>query len=233
MRIDEITSNEFEEIVKRDPVIILPIGATESHGPHLPLGTDTFQPEYIASVLSERFPERILVAPTLPYGLHSTTRDVPGTIDITFDALRAVVTDILDSMVRQRIRHIVVISGHAGGSHMAALTEACRRTAEGCADLDIMLFSDFYIAEDCDVAEGRDGDGHAGFLETSRMLHIRSDLVRDIRPSGSYVDVGYKVLGDPRGKMPQGIVGDTADASAEYGERINEHIIREIERMLS
>ena len=228
MRIDEMTAIEFYEAVENDPLVIIPLGATESHGPHLPLGTDTFQPEYVVAEVEKRC-KNVLVAPTLPYGQHSTARNVPGTMDLSFDTLRAVILDLLDALMRHGIRRIMIISGHAGTSHMVAVTEACREVAEE-NDVDITFFSDFQIADGYkDVPKG---DGHAGFIETSRMMHIRPELVGKERPKGSYRSFGFKVIGDASKCMPDGVVGDTKNSSAEHGKNINDFIIKEITRMI-
>lgn len=233
MRIDSITAEMFRDIVRKNrPTVIIPLGATESHGPHLPLGTDTFQPEYVASAVSEKLGEKVLIAPTLPYGQHSTAKNVPGTMDITFDTLRSVVRDLLNSLIRHNVDKIMIISGHAGTSHMTAITEACRETAERNPDVSITFFSDFYIAADCEIMAGRKGDSHAGFSETSRMLHIAPSLVKEERPSGRYESFGYRVMGDAGLCMPSGVVGETEDASADAGKKINDFIVDEIVRMI-
>ena len=229
MRIDEMTTKEFEKVVKNNPLVIIPLGATESHGSHLPLGTDTFQPEYVANIVAKKC-GNVLVAPTLPYGQHSTARNVPGTMDISFDTLRAVISDLLNALMRHGIRRIMIISGHAGTSHMVAVTEACRTIAEK-NDVDITFFSDFQIADECGMDECK-GDGHAGFIETSRMLHINPELVGKERLKGSYKSFGFKIVGDASKCMPEGVVGDTGKSSAEHGRKINEFIIGEITRMI-
>lgn len=233
MRMDEITTDEFRDIVKKGPVVILPLGAMEAHGPHLPLGTDTFQPEFVVDEISRIFGDKVLVAPMLPYGQHSTLKNIPGTIDLSFDTLRSVILDILDAFVRHGIRKILIISGHAGGAHMVAVSEACKVIAESHADVDIRFFSDFDLAGGCDAVKDLEGDGHGGMVETSRMLHIRPDLVRDTRPVGRYRSTGYRILHHVEEKMPDGMVGDTSKASADIGRTINEHIIKEITEMIS
>ena len=230
MRLDELTSERFAEYVKKDPLVILPLGATEAHGPHLPLGTDTFQPDHVVSVIDKKFKDKVIVAPTLPYGQHSTARNVPGTIDISFDTLRSVIRDILNAFIRHGIRRIMIISGHAGTSHMTAVAEACREIA-GSSSAEITFFSDFYIAEKCNIP-GTEGDGHAGLMETSRMLHIRPDIVTGERPSGTYRQFGYRVLGDASACLPDGVCGNTEGASEDIGKRINGFIIEEIGRMI-
>ncbi|MDR0198253.1 MAG: creatininase family protein [Methanomassiliicoccaceae archaeon] len=222
MRIDRITTDGFEKAVSKRPLLILPIGATEAHGIHLPLGTDTFQAEHVADAISKRM-RNVLVAPTLPYGNHSSLKNVPGTVNITFDTLRSVICDILDSFIDHGISRILIISGHAGTSHMAAVTEACREIVSE-SKVKIMFVSDFDIAASC--GEFRyDGDGHGGMIETSRMLAIDPGAVGKDRPKGKFVHANGMVLRDASSCIPDGIIGDTKGASPELGEKMNNHIV--------
>jgi creatinine amidohydrolase len=229
MRIDRITSDEFKEAVEKDPLLIFPVGATESHGTHLPLGTDTFQPEHIAFEISERM-DNVLIAPTLPYGNHSSLKNVAGTINITFDSLRSVVYDVLDSMIWNGITRILIISGHCGASHMTAITEACKLIVNE-NDVRIMFVSDYEIARMCEEFR-YDNDGHGGMIETSRMLAIDRDIVEDERPKGRFVNTCGMVLRDASSCMPDGIVGDTENASSELGKRMNDYIVDTLIEMI-
>ncbi|MDR0335228.1 MAG: creatininase family protein [Methanomassiliicoccaceae archaeon] len=229
MRVDRITSDEFRKAVTKSTLLIIPIGATEAHGTHLPLGTDTFQAERVADMISAK-KDNVLVAPALPYGNHSSLKNVPGTISLTFDTLRSVMYDILESFIEHRVRKILIVSGHCGTSHMAAVTEACRDIVSE-HDTKIMFVSDFEIAR----AEKEfcfDGDGHGGMIETSRMLAIDPATVKKERPKGKFVHANGVVLQDASSCIPDGIVGDTKNASAELGESMNNYIADTLIRML-
>ena len=230
MRIDEMTTKEFHEAMSLDPVIIIPLGATEAHGIHLPLGTDTYQPEYIAMEVAKKM-NNILVAPTMPYGQHSSTKNMAGTISLTFDTLRAFIKDVLSSFIANGAKKIMIISGHAGTSHMCAITEGCREIVAE-KNVQVMFFSDFFIAEEYEKCRSLKNDGHAGMLETSRMMNIKPDLVNDLRPIGKYKEHGYLVLKDGSQCFPNGMAGDTTNSSAEFGNEINKFIIDSIIRMI-
>ncbi|MFA6679759.1 MAG: creatininase family protein [Candidatus Methanomethylophilaceae archaeon] len=230
MRIDEMTTKEFREAMSLDPVIIIPLGATEAHGIHLPLGTDTYQPEYIAMEVAKKM-NNILVAPTMPYGQHSSTKNMAGTISLTFDTLRAFIKDVLSSLIANGAKKIMIISGHAGTSHMCAITEGCREIVAE-KNVQVMFFSDFFIAEEYEKCGSLKNDGHAGMLETSRMMNIKPDLVNDLRPIGKYKEHGYLVLKDGSQCFPNGMAGDTTNSSAEFGNEINKFIIDSIIRMI-
>jgi len=222
MRIDEMTSTEFAEAVERDPVVILPIGATEAHGPHLPLGTDAFQPEAIADAVAERV--NGLVAPAIRYGQHSSTRNLPGTIGITSFTLRSLIIDILESLHRNGIRKIVIISGHSGSVHMAMIKDACEDVVRRY-QMDVVFLADYDIGKGLQEEIGAGpGDGHGGMMETSRIMALRPDLVPKNRTKGEFVSAGYTVLSDPESCYPQGFVGDATNATAQAGKRLNDYI---------
>jgi creatinine amidohydrolase len=222
VRIEEMTSAEFAEAMERDPVVILPIGATEAHGPHLPLGTDSFQPEAMADMVAQRV--NGLVAPAIKYGQHSSTRNLPGTIGITSSTLRSIIIDVLESMHRNGIRKILIISGHAGSVHMAMIKDACEDVVRRY-QMDVVFLTDYDIGKDVQEEIGAGaGDGHGGMMETSRIMAIRPDLVPKCRTKGEFVSAGYAVVSDPERCYPQGFVGDAGKASAQAGKRLNDYI---------
>ncbi len=222
MRIEEMTSAEFAEAVEGDPVVILPIGATEAHGPHLPLGTDAFQPEAIADVVAERV--NGLVAPAIKYGQHSSTRNLPGTIGVTSSTLRALIVDILESLHRNGIRKIVIISGHSGSVHMAMIKDACEDVVRRY-QMNVIFLADYDLGKNVQEEIGAGpGDGHGGMMETSRIMAIRPDLVPRNRTRGEFVSAGYSVVSDPERCYPQGFVGDAAKANPQAGKRLNDYI---------
>lgn len=220
LRLDRLTSDEFEKAMKKRPVVILPIGATEAHGPHLPLDTDSLQPEAIADLLAERIDG--LVAPLIGYGHHSSTRNMPGTLSISFETLRYLVYDVLSSLVQNGADKIVVLSGHAGSVHMTALKLACEQIVYE-SKIALMLLSDYDLAKEV-VPEGGD-DGHGGLIETSRVLAIARNRVKKTKIKGRFVDKGYLIVNNPETCYPDGFVGDAPNASMESGRRINDHIV--------
>ncbi len=208
--------------MERGPVVFLPIGATEAHGDHLPLSTDSLQPEAMAVELAARM--NGLIAPPVRYGFHSSTRNMPGTISVSFETLRGLAYDVITSLARNGVGKLVILSGHAGAIHMAALRLACEK-AVAEFDIKLMLLTDYDIAAElaAEMEFGLD-EGHGGFVETSRVLAIAPDLVKSRRTMGKFVDKGFMIVPDPETCYPQGIAGDPTAATAEKGERINEYI---------
>jgi creatinine amidohydrolase len=231
MYLDELTMKEFSEKVDENTVVILPIGATEEHGTHLPLNTDSLQPEFVAEKVAKV--TGALIAPPIRYGLCASTRNFPGTITISFDTLRSLVYDILSELHRNGIKNIVVLSGHAGRIHMAALRQAADLVVKE-HEVKIMVLSDYDIAYDLidvDMSIPKD-DGHSGLIETSRILDIREDLVKGEGEVGSSRPPKFMVLPDPEKYFPTGVMGDPTGASKPKGDQINDYIIKELVKLI-
>ncbi|MCK4717703.1 MAG: creatininase family protein [Thermoplasmata archaeon] len=222
MNIDDMSSPEFADAVENDPVVILPLGALEEHGSHLPLSTDMLQPLAVVNKAAER--ARALVLPPMPYGLCSSTRNFPGTVSLSFDTLRAFAKDIVMELDRNGVRRILFVSGHAGRQHMAALKQGVSEALEAIdEEVLVLVLSDYDFAyARKDLAED---DGHAGMLETSRVLALSPELVGDERPVCHPVFPRFRVLKDASRIWPEGMHGDTTDANVEYGEEVNLAIV--------
>ncbi len=230
MRIEEMSTEEYEKALSSKPVVILPVGATEAHGPHLPLGTDSYQPEKVAEMLAERIDG--LIAPSLRYGHHGLTRDMVGTIGIRMETLKCLIIDLLSSLVKDGVEQIVVLSGHAGSTHMAVLKEAAREVVEKYGTR-IMVLTDYEIAWQYAEERGFEReDGHGGLIETSRILSISPQKVREERGKGKAVDPEYMILASPEVLFPSGFVGPANEATAELGDEINEHITDKLESLV-
>lgn len=223
MRLDSLPSTEFKRIMEGRPIVFLPIGGTEAHSSHLPLCTDSVQPEFVADAVAERV--NGLVAPPLRYAFHSSTRNMPGTLTLGFETTIRVVYDILMSLISNGADKLVVISGHAGSSHMNALRQACVEVVEETG-VRLMLLTDYDLVKR--FPEDQHGDGHGGKMETARMMDIAPDLVRPQDKVGRYVSQGYMILSDPERSMPDGFVGDAPSATAELGRRLNSFIVDEL-----
>jgi creatinine amidohydrolase len=231
MFLDELSMQEFKEKVDEKTVVILPIGAIEEHGAHLPLCTDSIQPEYVAQKVAEK--TNALIAPPIRYGLCSSTKNFPGTITISFDTLRSLIYDILSEFIRNGIKNIVVLSGHAGRVHMAALRLAAEKVVAK-SEANIMVLSDYDIAYDLldkDASIPTD-DGHSGIIETSRVMAIREDLIKGEGVPGKERPPKFMVLSDPEKYFPTGVMGDPTNASKEKGKEINDFIVDELVKLI-
>lgn len=187
-------------------VLIVPIGATEQHGPHLPLDTDTYLACEIASRVNGLRPTSAL-APAIAFGSSGEHADFPGTLSIGTDALMAVVVEL----VRDSSRHwssFLVVNGHGGNlDALQQSAEICRHEGRSFAAVHLAL-------------EGM--DAHAGAAETSMMLYLNPDRVRlpliERGRTSPALDLMQQLRNDGvRSVSPNGVLGDPSRASAQDG----------------
>lgn len=220
----------FEEWRERTRTVILPIGSLEEHGPHLPLGTDTFHALEVAKRLARR--RTVIVAPPLFYGLCRSTSEHPGTVSLSGSTLRAVVLDLGREFYRQGMRHLVFLSGHAGGTHMAMLTDAGEALLEEFPDLQIAVVNILELLREVLASRPElvktQGDGHAGEIETALMLAAYPHLVKGTAPAEWPRFPKHLLVRDKRRYWPGGVWGDPGQATKEQGEAL---IDAEVERL--
>ncbi len=205
-------------------LLILPVGALEAHGPHLPLGADLLQAERTAEALAERIDA--WVAPGLPYGVCPGTRRFPGTVSHSMSTLSTCVAELLEDFHRFGFRRILVLSGHGAGSHMAALREAAARCLElHPSGLRIAVLCDYEFVYELRGKESPPGDGHAGLLETSRVMALSPGSVRPERPKVDY-GVPPSLVGPITDEQwPESVIGDTTQASEELGKKVQSYVL--------
>ena len=236
---------EAGELAAADRLVIVPIGSTEAHGPHMPLDTDTHQAGEVARLLAERVGG--VVAPALPYGYAEMWMGFPGTITLSPETFQQVLVEIGGSLVRQGFRRIWLLNGHRPNG--TAVDVAARRIvdAAGAAPVQISALSYWEPAAAELHALRRSpvgGMGHACELETSFQLATRPhlvhmerldgvhaplvawDLVAPVEPARTYAPFPTAAAGHPA------IFGAPQTASAESGERFLAAIIDGLERLV-
>jgi creatinine amidohydrolase len=234
--LDELSTIEAAQAAKDGAVVIFPIGSVEEHGDHLPLCTDSIQPEYIAVEVAKK--TGCLVAPPFRYGICNATRNFPGTLTIQFDTLYRLAHDVLSELVRNGFNRIVVLSGHAGNSHMVALrlaaTDIIVKNDEitETKKVRIMVLSDFDYAGELTPQYADVNDGHAGTLETSRVMAIKPGLVKGKGKPDVWHMPHFEVVAHPELYFPGGVNGDPTAASAEKGQKINEYIVEQVAKLV-
>lgn len=173
----ELTSPQVAEVLAgpRKPVLLLPVGAVEPHGPHAPLATD----QLISAGMCERAAERladdpdlwVFVLPAVHYGVADLSAAFPGGISIGASTLRALLVDICSSLAKQGFDRIVVVNNHFEPAHVTTLRTATEEA--GVAYLDLVRRRNAERLTD----EFRSGSCHAGQYETSLVLADHPDLV--------------------------------------------------------
>ena len=210
--LEEMSWPEIEAGLEETRTVILPVGATEEHGPHLPTITDTIQAMEVARAVANK--KNVFLAPPLHYGVCRSTRGFPGTITVSHDALRAFVKDMLISFTDSGFANVMILTGHAGGQHMAALEEACQMAVEE-RDFRVSLVSLFDFIDVSAVQTPH--DGHAGEMETSLMMVIRKDLVKG-KPNEHFpVRPRFLIMKNVRHLMGNGVMGNPEPATPEKG----------------
>ena len=213
----------FERIVRENPVVILPVGALEAHGPQLPLGADQIQAEVTADALAERV--QGYIAPTVPYGSVPGGRRFAGTLSLTMAQVEAHVEGVLSELARHGVRRFLVLSGHGERSHMSALREAADLTMQRFPGTKIVVLCDYEFVYELRGKLAPASDGHAGLLETSRMLALAPATVGPERPVVSYRHSPF-VPGPPtEADWPEPAIGDARGANAELGAQVQTYVL--------
>jgi mycofactocin system creatininase family protein len=203
--------------VPRGAVLVVPLGATEQHGPHLPLGTDTAVGEALADRLAAARPD-VLVGPALAYGSSGEHAGFAGTLSIGQAALELVVTELVRSA--DAFAGTVLVSAHGGNA--APLARAVT-TLEG-EGRRVLAWS---------PQPRPDGDAHAGRTETSLMLALApADVAIDAAERGNPRPLAELAAslrsGGVRSVSPNGVLGDPQGASAAEGRRLLDAIAADL-----
>ncbi|HFC98036.1 MAG TPA: creatininase family protein [Thermosulfurimonas dismutans] len=215
MLMEHLTSAELETLPRETPVLI-PFGSVEEHGPHLPLATDVYTIYGVAELAAREIP--LLVAPPVYYGLCRSTSDHPGTLSLRGETLRALVLDLLASFYRQGFRRFLLVSGHAGGTHMAFILDAAEEFLSRHPEVRIAVASilDLLREAAADLVE-TPNDAHAGEWETSLIQHFYPHLVKGTAPAEYPRFPKHILVARKRSYWPGGVWGDPAKASPEKG----------------
>jgi creatinine amidohydrolase/Fe(II)-dependent formamide hydrolase-like protein/7-cyano-7-deazaguanine synthase in queuosine biosynthesis len=230
----ELTWPEAEKKFKEVDIALLPVGSTEQHGPHLPVGTDAFDAEYLARRVAEACSSpKPLVLPLIPYGVSYHHGDFKGTLSISNATLSSLVYEIGMSAAQNGISKLVIVNAHGGNT--PALDYAAQMINR---DARIFICVDTGETSDVDISKlvETPNDVHAGEIETSTSLAVRPHLVRldkatKLVPkfSSRYLNFSSKrgVLWYAHTKKisPTGVMGDPSKATAEKGKKIWEIMI--------
>jgi creatinine amidohydrolase/Fe(II)-dependent formamide hydrolase-like protein len=226
----EMTPTAVGELLARRPTLIVPVGTTEQHGPHLPLGCDTIIVERLADDLSAAF--TVLRAPTVEFGVHTVARPLPGGAALRHRTLHRVMNELIESWEDGAgVREFVILTAQASEGHMEALSTI--RTERATVQVVDVFGLDFGPLLD------QPGEPiHGGELDTSLLLYLapelaRMDLALDFALTPKMV-ARYRP-GHSR-RLPEGSpgsVGYPSLASAQKGELLYKFILDRISSYLA
>lgn len=242
---EQLTNDQISTI----KTVVLPLGATEDHGPHLPLGTDTLL-AYSISLRASTGMHDIAVLPASSFGASFEHSSANGTLAIKDSTLNALWDDIFESVVRAGIQTVACINAHGG---QTPNVEILVRSARFRHDLFAVavniqqMMSEEYRRIDPDGADAEEvcGGIHGGLIETSVMMHLFPDLVKKekisyfrknwekspagIEPYGKSVSFGWKA----EDLFNNGAVGNASAASEAIGREIVDGVTGRVRRILS
>lgn len=214
---------------------VVPVGSTEQHGPHAPLGTDVVTAEAVADAGCERVDREVVRAPAIPVGVAEEHRQFPGTMWVSPDTFRSYVRESVESLFYHGFERVVLVNGHGG--NVDALREVgARLTRDGDEGTYAVPFTWFEA-----VGDHSSDMGHGGPLETALLREVAPELVREDRVDEASADaadgwgewVSYANLAyDSAEFSDNGVVGDPREGSAERGEELLELAAAALARLL-
>jgi len=237
----DMTTEEFATLDAKRVVAILPVGAIEQHGPHLPVGADACANKAVIERMLEYLPTElpVTVLPMMPVGKSNEHSDFPGTLTLEPETLRRLWTEIAESVHRVGIRKLVLYNTHGGQPQIMDIVARDLRVRLGMLVVVVNQYS-LYPGDLFPEDEMKYGI-HGGSVETSVMLHLRPDLVhmskaQNFRPIMKDLERDFQhltVTGSTRiawqsqDLNPAGVVGNALDADAERGAQLIDHAATE------
>jgi creatinine amidohydrolase len=217
LELSALTSSEIAAHAAAGGVLVVPVGSTEQHGPHLPVGTDTDVALAVCRRVAGRLPA-VVVAPVVAYGASGEHAGFAGTLSIGQEALELMLIE-LGRSAGETYRRQVFANAHGGNAG------PCRRavTALRAESRDVLLW----------MASGYE-DAHAGRTETSLQLALHPDRVRAERAAAGNVEpigalLPRMMTGGVAAVSPNGVLGDPAGASAAQGEALLARLADDLE----
>ena len=248
----ELTTGDFHDVDMASCIAILPVAAIEQHGPHLPLGTDSFIMRGYLDRMLARLPEDLpaVVLPIQAIGCSIEHGDFPGTLGLSAQTALSAWTGIAEAIARAGCRKLVIVNSHGGNSSLIDILAHDLRARLGLFVV-MAAWQRFGYPEGFFSEAERLHGIHGGAIETSLMLSFRPDLVRmdaarDFVPTSVAMETEFTWLrvGRPTGfgwmardLSSSGAAGDAASATAEKGEACATHgaaafveLLRDVER---
>jgi creatinine amidohydrolase len=222
----EFSHTNLPKAAGKTEVVVMVTGALEAHGAHLPLGTDSILPTYLAQKVAEK--TNALVLPTIPFGDSWDFNQFPGTISIDPQVLTQYYKSVMAGVFKNRFRYLIVLNGHGG--NVPALKMAAKTATEKgeCVVIIVNWWRD--LADSARKIVEETPGGHAAEDETSEILYVRPDLVDMSKAVAHRVVSKFEIIaGSYREELlPLAMYGDPRKATEEKGRLIMEQAEEEL-----
>lgn len=227
--LDELSWPEAGRMLARDPRLIVPVGALDQHGPHLPLGTNTLVATRVAGELARR--TAILCAPTFSYGVTGPGGPYAGAAGLRRKTFHRALNELLARWEDHGVREFLVVSAHRCEPHLEAILLALT------AHATTTVF-DLYQIDVSDLLDEDPWRAHAGEMETSLLLHLAPDRVR-LQDAADFVPEDRALRRYTRGRAPtpppesRGTLGRPSLASPEKGRAVFRRYVETLTAVIS
>ena len=243
MELCNLTWQKAKEWTLRNPVVIVPTGSTEQHGPHLPLKVDIASSDYIARKVAEK--TNMLVTPPLNFGYSELWHRYPGTISFTQETFRGAIQDICASLIRGGFKKIFIINGHS--PNLPLIQSAIYHLIDLYGEKGIQIGGGSYgfmAKNELDkIGENAKDGTHANERETSISLalfpeHVNMQIAHEISKTYKMrkvitFDPGATIVNRwPDSSLFNGVYGNPSLASAETGKAYLEALIKKISQIV-
>lgn len=241
----DLTSPDIAKRLSKSSVLCLPLGAIEQHGPHLPLNTDLVIAENIARLMSERLGDEFDLwrLPAIPVGLSREHAWAPGTLSLNVQSFAALLRDLAADLARSLpARNLAILNAHGGNR---GILDALIYELKADFGFNVCVIHPLVLSgleEECPFP-----DIHGGMMETSLMLVFAPHLVRREalaalrqRPDPKAIErtildlgVSWPWSSGDRALADQGVTGEAAAASAEFGKQVIESLLKSVRNVLT
>ncbi|MBI4245459.1 MAG: creatininase family protein [Planctomycetes bacterium] len=223
--LEEMTWTEVRSIDRKKLVAILPIGALEAHGPHLPIATDIIISNHLACLTAIKLSALdydVMLLPSISYTIAEFAKSFTGTVSILDSAFRNMLGSICNNLRLMKLRYLLVANSHLDPVHLKAL----HAVFDICTD-PVVIFPDKTDRRWAKMLtdEFRSGSCHAGQYETSLVLASRPELVKSLYKStkAKFVNLAEKIKSGAKSfneiDMLEAYCGDPAKATVEEGKK--------------
>ena len=200
---------------RKDMIVLLPVGAIEVHGDHLPLDTDCKLAERIARKVEEQLgEEKCAILPCIPYGQVWSLGDVPGSIHIEDKVLSSYLYEIIKSLERSGVKRMAIINSHMGNG--AAIKTAMRKAYEDSLNIKVYQFT---------YPEANSVIQKVCTTKRSHEILFHADEI-DFPEEYDFTSIKWSEF------MEKAVLGDAASASAEKGKKIIDAVVEKIVTVL-